>query len=183
MTNPASKPTLHRNDKVLIVGSVGCGCLIPMLPLLGIIVVVMLPTSKEALERGGQETIGYDMRDEKIYFRKHHKFGDNRETFRGSDAPWSEYYSFSLEVLEGQNQSLVMIQTIPDPANKIAVRNYIGAVRAVGKPENAKFETILCMTPKPSKSITSFSLPSTSTQPLTCPKGTVATPQPVPNHN
>jgi hypothetical protein len=137
----------------------------------------MRPPNQEGMEFDGQKTIGYDVRDVKIYFRKNHRFDGDRETFRGSDAPWSSSYRMFFEVLESQNQSLVMIYAVPEPTNEIAIRSYIAAVRAVGKPENAKFETLICRTPKPSKGIQPFSLPAKPTQPLVCPKGTISVPK------
>jgi type IV pilus assembly protein PilA len=181
MTHSSEKKPMSTTSKVLIGTGIGCGCLtflgIPVAILMAIALPSFLNQANKAKQSEAKQYVGTMVRSEQAYFLENQQFiEDPVKLGIPSDAMNSLNYTYSVKVLKGQNQSMAVVQAIPKATRKGMLKSYVGAVRAVGKPQDATSEAIVCMTPEPSGVAVPFSLSAKPTEPLDCPKGMVALP-------
>jgi type IV pilus assembly protein PilA len=169
MTNSAPKPPMATGTKVLIGSAIGCGCLMFAIIPIGILAAIALPSflnqANKAKQSEAKQYVGAIVRSEQAYFLENDKFTSNLADLRLPPMEGTNY-SYTLKLLPGKQQSLVMVQ---GTSLKPALKSYIGAARTVERSGEKTTEAIVCMTATASTLVPPFVLPARSSDPLVCP--------------
>jgi type IV pilus assembly protein PilA len=164
------KPPMSTTNKVLIGVGVGCGCLTVVPILLGIIAAIALPSflnqSNKAKQSEAKQQVGTIVRGEQAYFLEYDKFTTKVADLKLPIDAENRNYSYTLTVLPGKQQSLVMVQA---KSNFPALKSYTGAARVMEKAGEKTTEGIVCGTATASTLAPPFVLPARSSDPLKCP--------------
>jgi type IV pilus assembly protein PilA len=170
MSNSPKSP-MSTTNKVLIGVGVGCGCLTVVPILLGIIAAIALPSflnqSNQAKQSEAKQQVGTIVRGEQAYFLEYDKFTTKVADLKLPIDAENPNYSYTLTVLPGKQQSLVMVQA---KSNSPRLKSYTGAARAVAlKAGETTTAGIVCGTATASTLAPPFVLPARSSDPLVCP--------------
>ncbi len=176
MTNSAPKPPMSTTNKVLIGSAIGCGCLMFAIVPIGILAAIALPSflnqANKAKQSEAKQYVGAIVQSEQAYFLENDKFTSNLADLRLPPMAGTNY-SYTLKLLPGKQQSLVMVQAT---AKQPVLKSYIGAARGVEQAGEKTTEGIVCMTATASTLVPPFVLPARSSDPLECPATTVLVP-------
>jgi type IV pilus assembly protein PilA len=171
MTHSPKKKPISGTEKVLIGTGIGCGCLtflgIPLAILIAIALPSFLIQADKAKEREAESYISTIVRSEQAYFTEHNQFAPTIAALALPDSGKdSIYYSYNLKILKDKTQSMATVQATPKAQSQL--RTFIGAARAVGKPEDAVTEGLVCANERYAPAAAPFVLLGTKA-PLACP--------------
>jgi Tfp pilus assembly protein PilE len=176
MTHSSEKKPMSTTSKVLIGTGIGCGCLtflgIPLAILMAIALPSFLIQADKAKEREAESYVSAIVQSEQAYFTEHNQFAPTIEALAlPSSGKDSVYYSYNLKILKDKTQSMATVQATPKTKSRL--RTFIGAARAVGKPEDAITEGLVCANKRYVAAAAPFALIGAKL-PLDCPPSMMA---------
>jgi type IV pilus assembly protein PilA len=161
---------MSTTNQVLIGAGIGCGCLVGAPIVLGMIAAIALPSflnqANKAKQSEAKQQVGAIVRGEQAYFLEYDKFTNQLADLKLPIDAENRNYSYTLTVLPGKQQSLVMVQA---KSNFPALKSYTGAARVMEKAGEKTTEGIVCGTATASTIAPPFVLPARSSDPLVCP--------------